>query len=155
MYKYIFSISLLFFACESSTSSGQDNSINFIGSTFNYDVTANSNFQKKPIASLHNDTVVIADYWAMIQQPTMQATAEVKGDSIIVQYSSVFGVTKDWTPTVVTLLRFTSKSVPQIIILKINAASTTFARAPDSLELAKGFRDARQPFIKVISRDSL
>lgn len=158
MYRYLFLIPCLFFACENSTSSGSDNDIHFVGATINYDVTASSNFQKKPLASRNNDTLEIADYWAMSQQPPVQALAEVKGDSLIVYYERQFGPVNDWTPTVEALLRFSAKSVPSIIVLKIKAISDTslnFVRPPDSLEIIKGFRDARQTLIKVISRDSL
>ena len=106
MYKHMLWLSLLFFACQNSTSSGSDNDIHFVGATINYDVTAFSNFQRKPSASLANDTLWIADYWAMSEQPPVQALAEVKGDSIIVNYARQFGPVNDWRPTVEAIVRF-------------------------------------------------
>jgi hypothetical protein len=154
----MFWIVLLFFACENSTSSGSDTDIHFVGATINYDVTASGNFQKKPLASLKNDTLEIADYWAMSQQPPVRALAEVKGDSLIVHYERQLGPANDWMPTVEALVRFTARSVPSIAILKIDAVSDTsvnYVRPPDSLEITMGFRDARHILIKQILRDSL
>ena len=104
----------------------------------------------KALASSANDTLLIADYWAINEQPPLQASAEVKGDSIIIQYDTLFGPANDWNPTVEALLYFTATSVPPVIHLRINAVSGTLIRPPDSLELSLGFRNARQVLIKQI-----
>ena len=154
MYRLVLLSLIIMFSCKENSSTGTKQSeIRFIGSNFIYEPNTTSGFQKKPFAQKKGDTLIITDYWAMSQQPALQAEANIIGDSIILQYSRIpMSVEKDWSPTVETVSKFVG-DLPTNITLSIPPAPK--AREPLDTERSQGFRDARQSLVEKIQVNSL
>ena len=154
MYRLFLLIIIVFLSCEKNSSTGTtQNEIRFVSSIFNYEPNANSGFQKEPFAQKKGDTLVITDYWAMSQQPTLKAEAYISGDSIILQYLKAYmSVENDWMPTVETVSKFVG-NLPDNLTISIEPAPR--AREPSDIEKDQGFRDARQSLVHTIQVKSL
>jgi hypothetical protein len=146
---------LLLFACENkSVNSEPRTDIKLTTFGFHYDFNAvNKNYVKKPFAQKKNDTLIITDYWAMIEQPDMTVNSECIGDTLMITYSPLGGVNRDWTPDVETVSYFLIKSAPNTVIIKIKA--TCCSRPPDSADVDFGIRNAAQTYITSIKLDSI
>lgn len=154
MYRLIILSLIILLSCKENSSTGTTkDEIRFIGSNFTYESNTISGFQKKPFAQKKGDTLIITDYWAMSQQPALQAEANISGDSIILQYSIVpMSVETDWSPTVETVSKFVG-DLPDNLTISIAPAPK--AREPLDTERNQGFRDARQTLVQTIQEYSL
>jgi len=118
----------------------QEYTIQLISGSFQYDVTASSNFVPQPFYKRNNDTITIHDYWALMTQPPYELSAQYANDTVHITCVEKDGIIKDWTPSVETTAKLVSTGSCNTLVFSFNAVRR--ARLPDSSETALGFRYA-------------
>ena len=136
----IFGILLL--ACNSPNGNSQiSGTLNLKNQSFQQDVLAtNPSFHAPQLYQRTDSLVSVNDCWALTQQPSYSTSVQYVNDTVSISYNAdPLSTIKDWSPTVITSLTFSSKGSFQKLFFRFVAV--TNARSPDSLEASHGFRD--------------
>ncbi len=114
-------------------------SATLVSESFKFDPNADSPFVPEPAFAFSNDTLIVHDYWALVDQPAFRCSLSVATDTLHVSYLPVIGPVNDWTPSVETVLKIKFRTYRRTIVCCFDAVKN-HARAPRPEEA--GFGDA-------------
>lgn len=110
-----------------------------VSDSFNFDPTASTSFAPKPLFAFNDDTLIVYDYWALVEQPQFGCSLSVASDTLSISYLPRIGPVYDWAPTVESILKIRLGGSYRSIICRFNAV-VNHSRSPEPAEA--GFRDA-------------
>ena len=116
-------------------------SATLVSSSFRFDPDADSSFMAERQFAFNNDTLVVHDYWALVDQPEFGCSLSVANDTLYISYLPHAGVVNDWMPTVETVLKIKFTTFHRTIVCCFNEVKN-HARSPQPHET--GFGDATE-----------